>query len=395
MHYTPEENLECAISLLQDDAYQWWVSVTRTTPLKSITWEFFILEFRKQYVGHIYLSNMRREFHNLNQTQMSVIEYQREFTQLSKYAPKMLVTEEEKCRKFEDGLNDYIWAYVTAFSHNDFSKIVTCALNVERVKKEEYDRTKRRRGKKNPGQSSSYHHKNKKFRGPQGSNQPTSQGRAQTIGSKATIPTPSIASAPGGSSRGPTPHCTHCGRKHKGECWRLIGACLVCRSNEHKVKDCPRARSFTAPQIEGTVSSVQKSNKDNKSIASPSAPRQATQIKGRQDSCAPARAYAIKAVEDKDAPDVIVGNFHIFKTIVHALIDPGSTHSYVCTSISSLGSLPKNEIEYYILVTTPLGHNVIINRVYRDCPIKIREYEFLGDLIELSLREFDVILGMN
>ena len=34
-------------------------------------------------------------------------------------------------------------------------------------------------------------------------------------------------------------------------------------------------------------------------------------------------------------------------------------------------------------------------RVYRDCPIKIQEYEFLGDLIELSFREFDVILGMD
>ena len=39
-------------------------------------------------MGHIYLSNMRREFHNLKQMQMSVTEYQREFTRLSKYAPK-------------------------------------------------------------------------------------------------------------------------------------------------------------------------------------------------------------------------------------------------------------------------------------------------------------------
>ena len=65
--------------------------------------------------------------------------YQREFTRLSKYAPKMLVTEEEKCHKFEDGVNDYIWSYVIGFGHDEFSKIVTCALNVERVKKEEYD----------------------------------------------------------------------------------------------------------------------------------------------------------------------------------------------------------------------------------------------------------------
>ena len=103
----------------------------------------------------------------------------------------------------------------------------------------------------------------------------------------------------------------------------------------------------------------------------------------------------MKVVEDTDALDVIIGNFTIFDTIVHALIDPGSTHSYVCTNIPNLGNLPGSETEYDILVTNPLGHSVIVNKVYRDCPIKIREYEFLGDFIELSFREFDVILGMD
>ena len=60
-----------------------------------------------------------------------------------------------------------------------------------------------------------------------------------------------------------------------------------------------------------------------------------------------------------------------------------------------MGSLPKSENKYDILVTNPLGHSVIVNRVYRDCPIRIQEYEFLGDLIELSFREFDVILGVD
>ena len=115
----------------------------------------------------------------------------------------------------------------------------------------------------------------------------------------------------------------------------------------------------------------------------------------RQDGRAPARAYAMKAVEDIDAPDVIVDNFTIFDTIMHALIDPGSTHSYICIDIPSLGNLPRSETEYDILVTNSLRHSVIVNKVYRDCPIKIREYEFMGDLIELSFREFDVILGMD
>ena len=115
----------------------------------------------------------------------------------------------------------------------------------------------------------------------------------------------------------------------------------------------------------------------------------------RRDARAPTKAYAMKAMEEKDTPDVTVGNFYIFDTIVHTLIDPGLTYSYICTTIPSLGSLPKRKTEYDILVTNPLGHSVIVNRVYRDCPIRIREYEFAGDLIELSVREFDVILEMD
>ena len=233
----------------------------------------------------------------------------------------------------------------------------------------------------------------KRFRGPQGSIQPTAQGSAQATDSKTILPAPSVASALGGSSRGPvSPFCTHCGRRHRGECWRLTCACLSCGSNEHKIRDCPRARSFTAPQTGGTDSAVQKGNKR---VASPSVPRQVTQTVSRQDVCAPARAYAMKAIEDTNAPDVIVGNFTIFDTIVHALIDPRSTHSYVCTDIPNLHNLPRSETEYDILVTNPLKHGVMVNKVYRDCPIRIREYEFLGDLIELSFKEFDVILGMD
>ena len=103
----------------------------------------------------------------------------------------------------------------------------------------------------------------------------------------------------------------------------------------------------------------------------------------------------MKSMEDTDAPDVIVGNFQIFDTTVHALIDPRSTHSYICTDIPSLGNLPRSETKYDILVTNPLGHNVIVNIVYRDCPIRIREYEFPRDLIKLSFKEFDAILGMD
>ena len=45
---------------------------------------------------------------------------------------------------------------------------------------------------------------------------------------------------------------------------------------------------------------------------------------------APAQAYAIKAREDQAAPEVIASIFSLFDIEMHVLIDPESTHPYVC-----------------------------------------------------------------
>ncbi len=53
LHYTPEHNLKAVVSLLQDDAYQWWDTVSSEVPPEQITWDFFLTEFRKKYVGSV------------------------------------------------------------------------------------------------------------------------------------------------------------------------------------------------------------------------------------------------------------------------------------------------------------------------------------------------------
>ena len=41
------------------------------------------------------------------------------------------------------------------------------------------------------------------------------------------------------------------------------------------------------------------------------------------------RAYATRAHEDPNIPGVIAGTFTLFDIDLYALIDPGSTHSYI------------------------------------------------------------------
>ena len=109
----------------------------------------------------------------------------------------------------------------------------------------------------------------------------------------------------------------------------------------------------------------------------------------------PARAYAIRAREDQDALEVIAGIFSLYDIEMHALIDPGSTHLYACIE-HVFDKIPVVEqLAYDMHVTSPLGHSISVNNVYRNYPIVIQAREFLSDLITLPFREFDLILGMD
>ena len=103
----------------------------------------------------------------------------------------------------------------------------------------------------------------------------------------------------------------------------------------------------------------------------------------------------MRAREDQDAPGVIVGNFTLYNNEMHALVDPGSSHSYICIEQLS-DKLPSVELlAYDMLVTSPMGHSVRVNRVYKNCPLMVHDKEFSVDLIALPFHEFDLILGMD
>ena len=110
---------------------------------------------------------------------------------------------------------------------------------------------------------------------------------------------------------------------------------------------------------------------------------------------APARAYAMKARGDQDAQEVIAGIISLYGIEMHALIDLGSTHSYVCIEHVFDKMTTVEQLSYDMHVTSPLGPNVNVNRVYKNCPIIIHDREFSADLIALSFLEFDLILGMD
>ncbi|KAA3473077.1 Integrase, catalytic core [Gossypium australe] len=107
-----------------------------------------------------------------------------------------------------------------------------------------------------------------------------------------------------------------------------------------------------------------------------------------------AKTYAIRALKEASTSDVITGTFSLFDTPVIALIDPGSTFSYICMKLASIMNMLVESTEIVIRVSNPLGKYVLVDRVCKGCLLMIKGYCFPANLMLLSFDEFDIIFGM-
>ncbi|XP_075099075.1 uncharacterized protein LOC142175963 [Nicotiana tabacum] len=93
--------------------------------------------------------------------------------------------------------------------------------------------------------------------------------------------------------------------------------------------------------------------------------------------------------------EVITGIILVFSHNAYAIMDPGSTFSYVTPYfVINLGLEPEQLSETF-LVSTPVGESVKVTRVYRGCIVSVQGRNTKADLIELEMVDFDVIMGMG
>ncbi|RVW49285.1 Transposon Ty3-I Gag-Pol polyprotein [Vitis vinifera] len=166
--------------------------------------------------------------------------------------------------------------------------------------------------------------------------------------------------------------CPTCGKKHGGRpCYRETGACFGCGKQGHMVRDCPESKKFV----------FGKPNEENK--------------EDRQKPRAQGRVFAMTHGDAQVTSDVVTGTIRIHTLFARALIDPGSTHSFVSASFASLLGMSIDNMDFDLFVATPLGDFVVVNKILRDCCVMIGYREMTVDLVLLDLQDFDVILGMD
>ena len=104
-----EQKASYAAFMLDKEADHWWRMTKRLLEDQGlITWK----QFREAFYEKYFPDNVRRqkagEFIRLEQGEMTVAQYEAKFTELSRFAPQLISTEEEKAFKFQDGLKPYL-----------------------------------------------------------------------------------------------------------------------------------------------------------------------------------------------------------------------------------------------------------------------------------------------
>ncbi|MFV1207883.1 hypothetical protein, partial [Klebsiella pneumoniae] len=92
---------------------------------------------------------------------------------------------------------------------------------------------------------------------------------------------------------------------------------------------------------------------------------------------------------------MVTGIIQVFSTSVYALINIGSTLSFVTPLLALTFEIFSKVLHDLIVVSTPLGENVRTDRVHKDCPIVVCGKTMCADLVELPIHDFDVILVMD
>ena len=112
----------------------WWKNYHRQlttlaegmTP-RVVTWDMFVRGFNSKYCPSNYRLDQENTFLYLKQENRIVAECEAEFASLSRFAVKLVSTDERRCHHFRHGLNGGIASRLISFRKRDYADLVDMA----------------------------------------------------------------------------------------------------------------------------------------------------------------------------------------------------------------------------------------------------------------------------
>ncbi|XP_059670860.1 uncharacterized protein LOC132316395 [Cornus florida] len=142
-----------AIYKFSKDIKLWWKSVTYQHKVENMSWDMFKELFYEKYFLITKRWELRKQFDDLIQCNMSMTEYENKFTSLSRFAPKSVRNEADKTRKFVSGLHYQMRPLITAQYFKVYAEAMERALMLEAEANDRNARREQWKQKRNAGSS--------------------------------------------------------------------------------------------------------------------------------------------------------------------------------------------------------------------------------------------------
>ena len=117
---------------LESEAQVWWKWARTSRDLEAMTWAKFQELFMGKYFPDTARHAKAKEFLELKQGTMSVMEYVARFTELARFANDYVATGMAKVRRFENGLKLSMRGRIVGLRLRDMDSMVGTALTIER-----------------------------------------------------------------------------------------------------------------------------------------------------------------------------------------------------------------------------------------------------------------------
>ncbi|XP_074342240.1 uncharacterized protein LOC141679718 [Apium graveolens] len=232
-----------AAYMLEGEANYWWEAKKTLETTFPIPWTRFTELFLEKYFPKYMENQMELKFLELKEGNMSVAEYEAKFTELSRFIPYHVDTDEKKAKQFQQGLKPYIQNRIAVFEITNYTTLVQKAAIMESGS-ELYAKdanVKKRKFQNHSGRSFEKKVENQPGKRPFVKREDTNIGnrRIENVGARkdnTKFRTPQNSNLLQG--RPPIPECKTCGRKHPGECYQANVTCFNCGQKGHYASRC-------------------------------------------------------------------------------------------------------------------------------------------------------------
>ncbi|GAB2290629.1 hypothetical protein Dimus_038109 [Dionaea muscipula] len=293
---------------LIDDAEFWWQGIERKYAGREheLTWDTFVREFHGKYFTAHARTQKKTELLSLKQGDMTVSAYDAKFSELSRFAPELVSTEEDKMYLFLKGMDPDLQVLVRGLRCLSLADMVERASDIE-----DGIQIQRDAGQKRPRET-----------------QTMSQGASSVSSFKKSKsrPTSSFTPSQTGSGQTQRPLCSKCGQRHSRG-YRCDGTpltCHFCGKLGHISPMC-RARGAQSPGQRsqsvqsgsrgygGTQFPQRQTSASEASVQKPQPAAAQTDRKGKGAATAserpliPGRVFALTQEEAEASPTVVQG----------------------------------------------------------------------------------------